>query len=66
MQKTLRFLAALSAVLLLREKEKKLSVFPTFFSIRYILKTKRRPAKKNNKETCSCQFEARIPKIRRI
>ena len=40
MQKTLSFLAALFAVLLLREKQKKPFVFPTFFA--YVISRKQR------------------------
>ena len=65
MQKTLGFLAATFAVLLLREKQKKPFVSATFFCIRYVSKTKRKPAEKHTK-TISYQIEAHMPTIRQI
>ena len=67
MQKTLTFLAAFFAVLLLREKRKKPFVSITFFfCICYILKTKRKPVEQKYKEMFSYQFVAHMPKIKQI
>ena len=46
MQKAFSLLADFFTVLLLREKQKKPFVSPTFFCTRYFSKTKRKPAKK--------------------
>ena len=57
------FLAAFFAILLLREKQKKRFVSPTFFAC-YFLKIKRKPVEtKKCTEMFSYHFLAHIPKI---
>ena len=64
MQKTLSLLVAFFAVLLLREKQKKPFVSPTFFA--NVISQKQRENEQKEREMFSYSFIAHMPKIRQI
>ena len=66
MQKILSFLAAFFAVLLLREKQKKPFVSPTFLYMLFLENEEKTSKKKKHRDVFSYPSVAHMPKIRQI